>query len=435
VSLPPRAGRHATQKQINASLRARLAQLPGTRVNVVDGDAGDEAVFQLAGEDPEVLKAAVLNLQREIRSIPGLGLIRSDISQVQPELAVTTDFARAADLGVTADVIAQTLRVATAGDYDHALAKLNLPDRQVPIRVRLPLSARRDIDTLSQLAVPAHNGNVPLSAVATLRIDSAPARIERRDGLRKVVVHVGLNGMDEDDVMGLIAELPGMKNLAAGVHRDKLGDVERVQELLGSFLLAVSIGALCIYLVLVLLFGELLQPLTVMSALPLSMGGAFGALLITGSSLSMPSLLGLLMLMGISGKNSILLVDYAIHARRERGLRRREALLEACRQRVKPIVMTSVAMSAGMLPVALGIGADASFRAPMAIAVIGGLVTSTALSLVLVPVLFTLTDDLGEKVARLWRRRTPAASAPAPRPIIARPVWVPGALSALDDLP
>jgi multidrug efflux pump subunit AcrB len=235
--------------------------------------------------------------------------------------------------------------------------------------------------------------------------------------------------------MGLIAELPGMKNLAAGVHRDKLGDVERVQELLGSFLLAVSIGALCIYLVLVLLFGELLQPLTVMSALPLSMGGAFGALLITGSSLSMPSLLGLLMLMGISGKNSILLVDYAIHARRERGLRRREALLEACRQRVKPIVMTSVAMSAGMLPVALGIGADASFRAPMAIAVIGGLVTSTALSLVLVPVLFTLTDDLGEKVARLWRRRTPAASAPAPRPIIARPVWVPGALSALDDLP
>jgi multidrug efflux pump subunit AcrB len=321
---------------------------------------------------------------------------------------VTPDFARAADLGVTADVIGETLRVATAGDYEHALSKLNLPERQVPIRVRLPESARQDLDLLAQLAVPARQGNVALGEVAGLRIDSAPARIERRDRTRKVVVHVGLNGQDEWEVMDKIEELPGMKRLPAGVAREKLGDVERTQELFTSFLLAIGIGVLCIYLVLVLLFKQLSQPVTVMAALPLSIGGAFGALLLFGSTLSMPSLLGLLMLMGISGKNSILLVEYAVRVRRQ-GLDRRSALLEACEKRAQPIIMTTVAMSAGMLPIALGWGADASFRAPMAVAVIGGLMTSTFLSLLVVPVVFTYVDDMRQWALAKWRPRRAAA--------------------------
>lgn len=408
VSLPHRSERTRTQKQVNADLRQRLADLPGVRVNVVDEDAGGELTFQLVGDDPETLKAAVLNIQREIRTLPGLGHIRSNVSLVRPELVVTPDFARAADLGVTADVIGETLRVATAGDYDHALSKLNLPERQVPIRVRLPESARQDLDLLAQLSVPARQGNVALGEVAALRIDSAPARIERRDRTRKVVIHVGLNGQDEWEVMDKIEELPGMKRLPSGVAREKLGDVERSQELFTSFLLAIGIGVLCIYLVLVLLFKELSQPVTVMAALPLSVGGAFGALLLCGSTLSMPSLLGLLMLMGISGKNSILLVEYALRVRRQ-GLDRRRALLEACEKRAQPIIMTTVAMSAGMLPIALGWGADASFRAPMAVAVIGGLLTSTFLSLLVVPVVFTYVDDMRRWALAKWRPRRAAA--------------------------
>jgi multidrug efflux pump subunit AcrB len=404
VSLPPRSERSRTQKEINAQLRDALAQLAGVRVNVVDGDAGDELTFQLAGEDPESLKAAVMAIQGEIRSIPDLGRIHSNVSLVRPELIVTPDFASAAELGVTADVIGDTLRVATAGDYEHALSKLNLPDRQIPIRVRLPASARQDLATIAQLTVPGKNGNVPLGAVASLRIDSAPARIERRDRSRKVVIHVGLNGQDENEVMDKITELPGMKNLPSTVKREKLGDAERMGELFGNFMLAILIGVLCIYMVLILLFKEVMQPITVMAALPLSFGGAFGALLITGSSLSMPSLLGLLMLMGISGKNSILLVEYVIRVRRDQGLGRMEALIEACHKRSQPIVMTTTAMSAGMLPIALGWGADASFRSPMAIAVIGGLMTSTFLSLLVIPVLYTYIDDLKEWGARKFGR-------------------------------
>ncbi|RYE94304.1 MAG: efflux RND transporter permease subunit, partial [Oxalobacteraceae bacterium] len=389
VSLQPRGARTRTQKEVNAALRARLAQLPGARVNVVDGDAGDELTFQLVGEDPDTLKASVQAIQGEIRSIPGLGRIYSNISLVRPELIVTPDFASAAELGVTADTIGATLRVATSGDYDHALSKLNLPDRQIPIRVRLPASSRQDLDRLAQLAVPGKNGNVALGAVASLRIDSAPARIERRDRNRKVVIHVGLNGQDESEVMDQIRALPAMKNLPSTVHREKLGDAERMGELFGNFMLALLIGVLCIYMVLVLLFKKLMQPLTVMAALPLAIGGAFGALLLTRSSLSMPSLLGLLMLMGISGKNSILLVEYTIRVRRDKGLDRITALLDACHKRSQPIIMTTAAMGAGMLPIALGWGADASFRAPMAIAVIGGLLTSTVLSLLVIPVLYS----------------------------------------------
>ncbi|MES2300234.1 MAG: efflux RND transporter permease subunit [Pseudomonadota bacterium] len=416
VGLPERGARERSQKQINAALRERLTDLAGARVNVVDGDAGDELTFQLSGEDPAALSAAVLNIQRETRSIAGLGRIYSNISLVRPELIITPDFASAAALGVTADGIGETLRVATAGDYDHALSKLNLPDRQVPIRVRLPEASRQDLALLGQLAVPGKNGNVPLSAVASLRIDSAPARIERRDRSRKVVIHVGLNGQDENEVMDKIKQLPGMRNLPASVKREKLGDAERIGELFSSFMLAILIGVLCIYMVLVLLFKKVMQPLTVMAALPLSIGGAFGALLVAGSSLSMPSLLGLLMLMGISGKNSILLVEYTIRVRRDRGLDRISALLDACHKRSQPIIMTSMAMGAGMLPIAIGFGADASFRAPMAIAVIGGLITSTVLSLLVIPVLYTYIDDLMLWSARRFGRRASATPLVGPAP-------------------
>jgi multidrug efflux pump subunit AcrB len=415
VSLKPRTARHRKQVEIDAALRARLAALPAARVTVGDGD-DDELMLMLASDDPAALHQAVSALQRDIRGIPGLGSIYSNVSLVRPELVVVPDFARAADLGVTVDAIGATLRVATEGDYDHALAKLNLPDRQLPIRVRLPASARADLSLLERLSVPGRSGNVPLSAVAAVRMDSAPAQIERRDRTRKVVIHVGLNGKESDAVLDDILDLPAMKNLPADVKRVKLGDAERKAELRGSFVQAILTGLLCVYLVLVLLFRGVMQPLTVMAALPLSFGGAFLALLVTGSPLSMPSLIGLLTLMGISGKNSILLVEYAIRVRRL-GMSRTDALIEACRQRAQPVIMTTAAMGAGMLPIALGWGADPGFRAPLAIAVIGGLLTSTFLSLLVIPVVFTCVDDFSAWAVRKLRRQPPLpASESVPTP-------------------
>jgi multidrug efflux pump subunit AcrB len=170
-------------------------------------------------------------------------------------------------------------------------------------------------------------------------------------------------------------------------------------------------GVLCIYIVLVLLFHDFMQPATILAALVLSVPGAFLALFVTQSALSMPSMIGLIMLMGIATKNSILLIDYVVLARRDHHLSRWDALLDACRKRARPIVMTTVAMGAGMMPIAIGLGTDPSFRAPMAIVVIGGLITSTFLSLLVIPVVFTYVDDGIEFIKRL-RRRAPAADSP-----------------------
>ncbi len=407
VSLKPRQERARKQIDVNRHLRALLAELPGVRTTVGSADeAAEEVTVSLEGDDAEALKTAAQAIQREIRTIPNLGSIYSDVSVLRPEVIVRPDPARAADLGVSAAAIGETLRVATAGDYDQDLSKLNLPERQVPIRVRLPESARHDLDLLQRLTVPGKGGNVPLSSVADVRIDSGVVRIDRRDRIGRVVIHVELNGADLNEVEEKVDELASLKQLPPGVKRSQ-GDRENQKELFSNFGMAMLTGIICVYMVLVLLFRGFMQPVTVMSALPLSIGGAFAALLVTGSSLSLPSLLGLLMLMGIAVKNSILLVDYAIRARRQ-GKDRLTALVEACHKRVQPIVMTSVAMAAGMLPIALGWGADPSLRAPMAIAVIGGLITSTVLSLLVIPVVFTYVDDWIVKARAKWQRRRAA---------------------------
>jgi multidrug efflux pump subunit AcrB len=216
-----------------------------------------------------------------------------------------------------------------------------------------------------------------------------------------------LSGLPLGDVAAAVQQLPTMKALPAGVRVAAIGDAEVMQELFESFGLAMLTGVLCIYLVLVLLFKDFLHPITILAALPLALGGAFVGLLMANKSFSMPSLIGLIMLMGIATKNSILLVEYAIMARREHGMSRTEALLDACHKRARPIIMTTLAMGAGMMPIALGLGAaDASFRSPMAIAVIGGLITSTVLSLLVVPAVFTYVDDVEHWLRRMLGRMT-----------------------------
>jgi multidrug efflux pump subunit AcrB len=404
LTLTPRAERSGTRKQaIEFDLRERMAALPGARVKVGFGGNGESYVLVLSGDDGNALFEAARAVEKDLRGIPGLGNIASSASLVRPELVVRPDAALAATAGVTSQAIADTLRVATSGDYDSGLAKLNLPQRQVPIVVRLPESARQDPATLGQLAIPGAHGPIALANIATVGLESGPAQIDRYDRQRNINFDIELNGLPLGDVAAAISALPSLKNLPAGVRQATIGDAEVMAELFASFGLAMLTGVLCIYIVLVLLFKGFMQPVTILAALPLSLGGAFVALLVTKSAFSMPSLIGLIMLMGIATKNSILLVDYAILARRE-GKSRRDALIDACHKRARPIVMTTIAMGAGMMPIALGWGADPSFRQPMAVSVIGGLITSTFLSLLVIPVVFTYVDDVVQWTLRLLRR-------------------------------
>jgi multidrug efflux pump subunit AcrB len=250
--------------------------------------------------------------------------------------------------------------------------------------------------------VPGVRGPVPLGNVASLRIDSGPAQIDRYDRQRNINFEIELNQQPLGEVEKAASNLPSLQQLPPGVTRSTVGDAEAMAELFASFSLAMLTGVLCIYVVLVLLFKGFVQPITILAALVLSIPGAFVALFVTHTALSMPSMIGLIMLMGIATKNSILLVDYVLIARNEHGLSRADAVMDACHKRARPIIMTTIAMGAGMLPIALGIGVDPSFRAPMAIVVIGGLITSTFLSLLVIPVVFTYVDDLVQLVGRLF---------------------------------
>jgi multidrug efflux pump subunit AcrB len=403
VNLSHRSSRTGlSQKQIEQQLREALAGLPGTRINVGAGGSSEKYEMVLSGEDARALAQVAAQVERELRTIQGIGAVTSSLGLVQPELLARPDFGRAADLGVTSSAIAETLRVATTGDDDQALAKLNLGERQVPVVVKLAGAARRDIDTLRQLPVPGARGPVALENVASLEIGSGPTEITRRDRSRNVKFEVELNARPLGEVERAALALPSLQKLPQGVRQGASGEAEDMAELAHGFGVAMLTGVLCIYVVLVLLFKDFVQPVTILVALVLSVPGAFLALTITGSSMSMPAMIGLIMLMGITTKNSILLVDYAVIAREQHGLSRADAVIDACRKRARPIIMTTLAMGAGMLPVALGWGGDPSFRSPMAIVVIGGLLSSTVLSLLVIPVVMTCVDDLVQSL----RRRT-----------------------------
>ena len=407
INMTPRAQRGGVKKQtVERELREALTALPGARVNVGFGGSSEKYVLVLASENGQALAEHAKKVERELRTIPGIGNVTTSASLVRPELVVRPDFAKAAALGVTSVAIADTLRIATAGDYDQSLPKLNLAQRQVPIVVKLPPGARQDMALLERMTVPGTHGPVMIGNIASLSLDSGPAEIDRYDRQRNINFEIELNQQPLGLVESQAMALPSIRNLPPGVTQTTIGDAEAMNELFASFGLAMLTGVLSIYVVLVLLFKGFVQPVTILAALVLSIPGAFLALFITQTALSMPSMIGLVMLMGIATKNSILLIDYVILARRDHGLNRLDALLDACRKRARPIVMTTVAMGAGMLPIAIGMGTDPSFRAPMAIVVIGGLITSTFLSLLVIPVVYSYVDDLIG-----WGRRL---SPPAP---------------------
>ena len=419
-------GTRPRKQGIENNIRKALESLPGVRSKVGLGGSGEKYILALQGDDPLALAAAAAAVEKDLRTIAGLGSVASSASLVRPELTVRPDFARMADMGVTSAAIGETLRIATVGDYDAALPKLNLAQRQIPIVVRLSDDARDDIGSLERLMVPGSRGPVMLGQVATIELAGGPAVIDRFNRARNVQFEVELSGLPLGEVTAAVEKLPSIQNLPAGVKQVVIGDAEVMGELFASFGLAMLTAVLCIYIVLVLLFKDFLHPMTILVALPLSLGGAFVALLLADKSFSMPSLIGLIMLMGVATKNSILLVEYAIEARRgkpatetqpaQEPMSRTEALLDACHKRVRPIVMTTIAMGAGMTPIAMSWGsADGSFRSPMGVAVIGGLITSTLLSLLVIPTVYTFVDDFKEGMAGGWWRKLKAkVSRPVP---------------------
>ncbi|MDN5620880.1 MAG: efflux RND transporter permease subunit [Psychrobacter sp.] len=397
IVLAPRAER-GTKQEIERKISQLMTEVPGARFTVGLSSGGESGYnFSLTSTNPQLLEQTAQKIMTEIRGLPSAGAVTSDRSLPRQELTVTPDRLAMADKGVTTQDIATTLRVATVGDYEQRLSKLNLDTRQIPIVVRLPDVAKQNVSQLEGLYVPSTlpaGQGVRVGEVAALDFGTGPAQISRLDRERAISITVQPADGELGDLVQAVKSVPTMQQLPPSITIIDQGQAENMAELFSGFIIAMSVGVVCILGVLILLFGRLLQPFTILMALPLSIGGAFVGLVITNSSLSMPSMIGFIMLMGIATKNSILLVDYALIAQR-RGLARFEAIMDACRKRARPIIMTTIAMGAGMLPLVFGWGdADPTFRRPMAAAVLGGLVTSTLLSLVVIPVVYTLMDDV-----------------------------------------
>ncbi|MGA1805372.1 efflux RND transporter permease subunit [Rhizobium sp. HT1-10] len=402
VNLTDIKKRSRKQAAIESDIRNALSSIAGVRVEVGTGGNGTKLELTLASDDPNSLEQAGSALEEQLRTLKGIGAVTSSASLQAPEIQIRPDFAKAAALGITSETIAGAVRVSTNGDYSSALAKLNLPQRQIPIRVRFNANSREDIDAISQLQVAGANGNVALGSIAAISIGGSPSELDRIDRARNITLSIELNGRILGDMNKEAQALSSLRQLPQGVHQVEQGELQRSSELFTSFGTSMGIGIFCIYAVLVLLFHDFFQPVTILMALPLALGGALAPLLITGTSFSMPAIIGLILLMGVVSKNSILLVEYAIMSRRN-GMARFEALVDACHKRARPIIMTTIAMGAGMMPAALSLsGGDSSFRQPMAIVVLGGLITSTFLSLLIIPTIYTFVDDFVCLLKRLF---------------------------------
>ena len=359
----------------------------------------------LGGEDPALLSATAEKIAEEMQSIKLLRAPRVMGEQVRPEITIKPHFDLAAKLGVTTAALSQTVRIATIGDIDQNSAKFSLADRQVPITVSLSQGDRRDLSTLENLPVPTSNGgSVPLKAVAEIGFGSGPATVQRTNQVRRLAVGADFApGVISSDAWKQIDALPAVKNMAQGVSRLSLGDQKWQGELIYYFIIALASGILLVFAVLVLLYRRFLSPLVNMGSLLLAPLGAAVALHLAGAPLSLPVFIGLLMLFGIVAKNSILLIDFAVEMM-DHGMPKNEAIIEAGHKRAQPIVMTTVAMVAGMVPVSLSLSGDGSWRAPMGITVMGGLIFSTILTLLLVPSLFSLAIDMESWIARKFGR-------------------------------
>ncbi|WP_022720277.1 efflux RND transporter permease subunit [Rhodopseudomonas sp. B29] len=396
INYTPKHDRSISQRDLEVAISKDLDQVPDIRYWFLDENGLRAISLVVTGADSNIVNNVAQELAAQMKRIPIVSNVISETSLDRPELRIQPRADLAARLGVSTESLSETIRVATIGDVGPALAKFNTGDRQIPIRVQLEDTARGSLPTLEQLQVPIFGGrgSVPLSVIADVKFDQGPTSINRYDRERQALVAADLVGNAAlGDANKQIKDLPVMKSLPKGVRVSPSGDAESLNELSEGFATAMTAGLMMVYAVLVLLFGTFLQPITILFSLPLSIGGAIGALLLTGKQLTTPVWIGILMLMGIVTKNAIMLVEFAIESIRE-GKNREEAIIDAGQKRARPIVMTTIAMVAGMMPSALAFGDGGEFRSPMALAVIGGLIFSTVLSLIFVPAVFMMMDDV-----------------------------------------
>ncbi len=405
INYTPKSTRSLSQQQLDLEITRDLADIPDVRFWFLDENGKRNVTFIVQGQDSATVANVAAELASQMRGLPMISNIVSTATLNRPELRIYPRRDLAVRLGVSTDSLSETIRVATIGDVSQALARFDAGDRMVPIRVLLEERARTDRQVLEQLRIPTQRGaGVPLSAVADFSFGEGPIAINHYERKRQANVEADLvSGRALSEASAAVKALPMLKSLPAGVTVSEGGDAELQGELFEGFATAMRNGLTMVYIVLALLFGSLLQPLTIMLSLPLSVAGAIMALLIGNLAITTPVVIGILMLMGIVTKNAIMLVDFAVEAMHG-GLDRTSAIMDAAHKRVRPIIMTTIAMVAGMTPSALGIGFGGEFRSPMAIAVIGGLLVSTLLSLLFVPALFTIMEDVGHLSGRLFGR-------------------------------
>ena len=404
ADLKHKSERELRQYEIEEILLAKMETIPDLRAYFVN-DRGERALaFGVMGTDGAVLDEQARKIQSEMTATGKFRAVTSNAALDRPEVIIEPDLDRLAELGISTATISETLRIATIGDIDANLAKFTVGDRQIPIRVQLDEAARDDITVVSELPVPTPSGvTVPLSSVAKISFGQGPSSIARFNRERRVVISADMApGAELSEGLETVWQLPAVKNMPAGTRIQETGDAEVMGEVFAGFATAMSTGLMLVLVVLILLFGSVFHSFTILGSLPLAVGGVVTALWLTNSAVSMPVVIGILMLMGIVTKNAIMLVDFAVEEVKQ-GVSRKEAIIDAGRKRARPIVMTTIAMSAGMIPATLALGDGGEFRAPMAIAVVGGLLVSTLLSLIFVPSFYTIMDDAAIGTARLWR--------------------------------
>ena len=421
--------RPVTSVEWERKLQPKMAAIPDARVNFQSqsgGFSGRDITFIVGGDDPVALERHARKIVGEMSELKELRGVRVEGDIPRPEIIVNPRMDLAAELGVTTAALSQTIRIATIGDIDQNAAKFSLSDRQIPIRVLLSEDSRRALATIENLPVPTSRGTtVPLKSVATISFGAGPTELRRYNQTRRIVIGADLApGLVTGDAQKKIDALPSIKNMPQGIRKVIQGDAKWQAEMLTNFMVAVVSGLLLVFATLVLLYRRFLSPLVNMSSLLLAPLGGLLGLLITGMEVSMPVFIGLLMLLGIVAKNSILLVDFAIEEM-DHGVEKTAALLDAGRKRAQPIVMTTVAMVAGMIPTAISLSGDGAWRAPMGVVVIGGLILSTVLTLLIVPAGFSLADSIEKRLGRFFSSNlltyrpgddTRPHAAPAPEP-------------------
>ncbi|KAA9383391.1 efflux RND transporter permease subunit [Neorhizobium galegae] len=404
IDLFHKSERDRSSFSIQTDLEKALFSISDVRLRFLNTRGGRDISFAVLSADGAMAQRAADNILHELTADRNFVNPSADNVATRPELRVKVDPDKASTIGVSAAELARTIRVSTVGDVDSRLPNFLDGGRQIPIRVLLQAHARDDLPTLEMLSVPTTKGtSVPLSSVAEISFDERVAAIERFDRQRRIEISADMaEGMTSGQGLDRLTQLDSVKNLPAGVRIQATGDSDTEGEVFSSFVVAMGSGVMLVLVVLILLFGSVLAPWTILASLPLSIGGVATGLMLSGHAVSLPVVIGILMLMGIVTKNAIMLLDFAIE-REAHGMPRVDAIIEACLERVRPIIMTTFAMIGGMAPSALGVGDGGEFRAPMAIAVIGGLLVSTVLSLLVIPSLHLIVSDLGDRTARIFK--------------------------------